>query len=447
MLPQIPRTSAKHAGLRVPRRTMSTLLEEPSSSSRTGRSSAQFGAHRDENKDMTHVYIRPADGVKSTREAYAILRGLERRYGRLKWYRMFRDTEVSDFYQPYIFAQFDSEEALAAIPLGRQTVPLEIPIFERAQTGGISLEDLRDLLHPADKVENDPIPVFTPKEKGTPNEQVAAATEATPEPEATPHDSETGEETSPTPAPTTKVINVFIERSAKRRDFSSNTTFNLSRVRRMEVQRSFAKWGGFYEPPPPPQPISEEDRAFGVPQPPPRPVFKRKHMDDILEKWAPTFEAERQEVEAAARAETEAAEREAAAKKAVAEAAAVEAKAVAAAAAEEAAAQLEAAADAEAEVESEQVPQSAKPAQPRISKKRERILELARQNAFAAQAQTPQAAATASTAPAASEANTQEKAEVVAEQKADGEQKVEGEQKPAGTMRDRLWKFMGGKWM
>lgn len=70
---------------------MSTLLEEPSSSSsRTGRSGAQFGAHRDELKDMKHIYIRPADGVRSTREAYAILRGLERRYGRLKWYRMFR---------------------------------------------------------------------------------------------------------------------------------------------------------------------------------------------------------------------------------------------------------------------------------------------------------------------------------------------------------------------
>lgn len=124
-----------------------------------------------------------------------------------------QDTEVPDFYQPYIFAEFDSEEALAAIPLGRQTVPLEIPIFEHAQPGGISLEDLRDLLNPADKVEGDPIPVFTPKEKGTSNEEVAAATEATPDTEATPHEAETGEETAPTPAPTTKVINVYIERS------------------------------------------------------------------------------------------------------------------------------------------------------------------------------------------------------------------------------------------
>lgn len=68
---------------------MSTVVEE-SSSSTPAPLTTDLGAHRTHARDKKVLYIRPWDGITSTPEAYAILRAIERRYGKLKHYHFLR---------------------------------------------------------------------------------------------------------------------------------------------------------------------------------------------------------------------------------------------------------------------------------------------------------------------------------------------------------------------
>lgn len=376
---------------------MSTDVEGMWSSKATA-SEDPAAAHRLAAKKKKVLYVRPWNGITSTPEAYAIVRGLERRYGRLRWYQFLRDQEVKDMYQPFFFAELEDEDSLEMIPLGRLQIQLEIPIFERAPPGGNGLQDIGDLLSPESKVEHEVQPeVSIPA-------QMAAETAA---------ESDSGEE-----KPTTRTIAVWIERSATRLP-QPEVTFTLTGFKKNIVHKAFAEWGGFYQPPPPPQPQSEEDAVFNPP-PPPEPVFVRKHMDAIISQWAPTIEAERREREEARKA--------AAAAKAAAEAS--EKPVVEATPVVEVAPAAEAEPEPAPEPEPEPEPTPAQPVQPRISKRRERLLALARQNA-----QKPLPAELMPLTPKAKE-----------QIKLEQEEKAAKEEEMKNTVRDRLWKLMGGKW-
>ena len=96
-------------------------------------------------------------------------------------------------YQPYFFASFESEDSLEMVPLGRQTIQLEIPIFERTPPGGIGLQDLQGLLRAENRLEGELIP------EASVVARMAAETASK---------SDAVEE-----KPTTRTIDVWIERS------------------------------------------------------------------------------------------------------------------------------------------------------------------------------------------------------------------------------------------
>ncbi|EKM53604.1 uncharacterized protein PHACADRAFT_260044 [Phanerochaete carnosa HHB-10118-sp] len=382
---------------------MSTVMEE-SSSSNPVLSNTDVGAHRIDSTKQPVLYIRPWDGITSTPQAYAILRAIERRYGRLKHYTFRRDHEASDMYQPYFFAEFESGESLEMLPLGRQTIQLEIPIYDRTPSGGIGLQDLRGLLRPENRLEGELVPeasVIT---------RMAAETASK---------SDAVEE-----KPTTRVVDVWIERSDRKKP-AVFTTFSLTKYKRNMVCKAFAEWGGFYEPPLPPQPQSEEDRLFSPPPPPPKPEVKRKYMDAVLSEWLPKIEAERRELEALRKEVTSQAELEAFI--AAQEPAETDVPEDASTHVVEAAPEPEP----EPELEPELEPEPAKPVQPRIGKKRERLLTLARQNARTPLPETLK--------PLSLEQRERKKLEK--------EQKSADEEQIKSTVRERLWKLMGGKWL
>ena len=71
---------------------MSTVVEEPSPSMPAPPPTSSEPQMRQANREgpKNILYVRPWDGVTSTVEAFAIVRSIERRYGRLKWFHFLR---------------------------------------------------------------------------------------------------------------------------------------------------------------------------------------------------------------------------------------------------------------------------------------------------------------------------------------------------------------------
>lgn len=96
-------------------------------------------------------------------------------------------------YQPFCFAEFVNDRDLEQISPGRHTIQLEVPIIERIPLGGTSLEHIRGLLHPEERLDEDVPP---PRIVERVAEEVSGQTSS---PDA--------------PQPTTRVIDVQIERT------------------------------------------------------------------------------------------------------------------------------------------------------------------------------------------------------------------------------------------
>lgn len=58
-----------------------------------------------------------------------------------------------DVYQAYFFVEFERDEDLEAIPLGRQIIHLEMPYLDRPPPGGVGLHELNPFLYPQDRLE------------------------------------------------------------------------------------------------------------------------------------------------------------------------------------------------------------------------------------------------------------------------------------------------------
>lgn len=355
---------------------------------------------KDENRAT--LWIRPWDGIRSMPEGLAVLRAIERKYGKLKHFMFLRDPQCRDMYQPFFYAELESMVDLEQIPEGRQAIQLEVPIFERPPPGGIGLEHIDGLLTPEEKVDDY---ATTPSLVERVAEQVS--TEGT---------------AADAPPPTTRVIDVQIERSSRKQSLRSGPNFSLSEERQLQVSKSIVQWGGFYSPPAPPQPLSEEDILLGakLPSSKPLPEPSRRHMELYLKKWQPRVQhlLSKPKLEAEEGVEED---------RTVATAADVP-RTIAVEHLLQQDMHEEPPVEAEAEAAEVELPLEPEPEQHRSSKRRERLLALARQNA---RTPLPDSVRILTT-----EEEAQRRAELA--------QQKEEEKRAKESVRDRLWKLIGG---
>ncbi|KAG1760601.1 hypothetical protein EDD22DRAFT_900537 [Suillus occidentalis] len=84
-------------------------------------------------------------------DAFAIIRAIERKFGRIREYRFLRDGEVSSEYQMLCWAAFQSEDSMSLVP--EKGITLNVPAATQDPTipeGGPGLKDLQGLLDPKD---------------------------------------------------------------------------------------------------------------------------------------------------------------------------------------------------------------------------------------------------------------------------------------------------------
>ena len=206
-----------------------------------------------------------------------------------------QDAETSDMYQPYFFAEFEHEEDLARVPLGRQTIRVEIPVFDRdvlnqGSSGGVAIEHLQGLLRPENRVEGD-------RDPATDLVQDLAA-------EAS-RLSDTG--TQESNAPSKRVVVVAVERSGEyisllqrsqshipsaKGSKSPPADFWLSEMRELQLAKSLVQWGGFYSPKAQAAPLDVDTDSSSRPEisTTKQPNLQTKRMEAYKREWTPKIE-------------------------------------------------------------------------------------------------------------------------------------------------------------
>ncbi|KAI0365954.1 hypothetical protein BV20DRAFT_953291 [Pilatotrama ljubarskyi] len=222
-----------------------------------------MGPQEDRRKFKTTqtVYVRAWDEIDSMPAFFAMLRGIEKRFGRVREFRLGRDFDISTKYTTFFMADFEEEESWNRVPAKGASVKVEVPVSPRDRPGGVGLDELQELLVSQD---------WDPEVSGD-------GIYSTPIKPLQEHD---GAEPRKT-----RVVELIVQRS------KSSSLEVRHRRRKKEAAYfgvAFHRWAGFYEP--------RLDDAVGV----------SKEMEQVLEKWAP-FAAEQAEKFAAKRDAEEAA--------------------------------------------------------------------------------------------------------------------------------------------
>ncbi|KAH9927832.1 uncharacterized protein B0H18DRAFT_1104001 [Fomitopsis serialis] len=102
--------------------------------------------------EETTIFVRPWDGIQTMPELLAMIRGLERRYGRIREYEVMRDYDFRSLYIPYFWINFEDTASLERTPETPHLLKVDTPVVDLARSGGIGLEDLQGLLNPEDYV-------------------------------------------------------------------------------------------------------------------------------------------------------------------------------------------------------------------------------------------------------------------------------------------------------
>ncbi|KAF9816797.1 hypothetical protein IEO21_03877 [Rhodonia placenta] len=105
------------------------------------------------NTRLQTIFVRPWDGISSMVELYAIIRGLERHFGRIREYQVGRDTNVPNIYLPYFWARFADSESMDRVPRDPTVLKIEVPLVNSTRQGGVGLDDLYRLLKPQNYVD------------------------------------------------------------------------------------------------------------------------------------------------------------------------------------------------------------------------------------------------------------------------------------------------------
>ncbi|KAL4249175.1 hypothetical protein ABKN59_007276 [Abortiporus biennis] len=186
----------------------------PSSSAPTTRSSRNTGT----------IHIKPWDGVHSMPEAFAIVRAVERKFGKIRDFKLGRDLDSPGLYQPFFYAEFDDHSNINRLE-SSQVIKVKVPVFSRATPGDVGLEDLAPYLDSVDIVEDSSPYVGVDLEKTEMKEEKGM-----------------------------KVIDVRVERTRGTINYPYEEEYpHMGKSRIRTVGQSFIKWGGFYNPATSPQ--------------------------------------------------------------------------------------------------------------------------------------------------------------------------------------------------
>ncbi|KAI0757529.1 hypothetical protein C8Q80DRAFT_1265436 [Daedaleopsis nitida] len=221
-------------------RTLTTEASASSSSAAPRPSKPKPGRYRTVRQDKT-IYVRSWDDISSMPEFFAMLRGVEKRFGRVREFKLGRDPYIPTKYRNYFMIQFLEDDAYARIPATGTNIRVEVPVVRADRSGGIGLSDLANLLESQDKDEG----LDTTGLYGQP---ISSA----------PHVNEAAEKQS------TRVVELILQRTKKD---EIDAVLPLTRTH-TGFGVAFHEWGGFYSP-------SSSDE---------RPV--PSEMVDALTKWA-----------------------------------------------------------------------------------------------------------------------------------------------------------------
>ncbi|PSR76116.1 hypothetical protein PHLCEN_2v8666 [Hermanssonia centrifuga] len=195
-------------------------------------------------------------GIGSMSEAFALIRALEMEYGKIRDIDMGRDPDSEELYNPNFYVSFHNEEILQRIAkLDTETTQLHIPAFSPQPPGLVGLEDLDGLLSPKD---------------GSPGD-------------ADPWADVTGVPTAENARRPTKAIDVKLELSSRPTGYKVNREpTNITQGYLQSASRELAQWGGFYNPALQPRRSSaDEGSASPISSESP----SSKYMQAVQRKW------------------------------------------------------------------------------------------------------------------------------------------------------------------
>ncbi|KAI9068612.1 hypothetical protein FKP32DRAFT_1587529 [Trametes sanguinea] len=186
------------------------------------------------------IYVRAWDEIDSMPAFYALVRGLEKRFGRIREFRVTRDFDVPTSYGNFFLAEFADPDAIDRVPVKGTHVKVEVPVVPKHRPGGVGLDQLQGLLQAED---------FDPE----------LVTDDLNKPVIKPMQTAEGDDSKPT-----RVVELIVERS-KGYKVDPREAFRARHAGPFGI--AFYQWGGFYRP-------SSADE-------PPVP----KEMQEVLAKW------------------------------------------------------------------------------------------------------------------------------------------------------------------
>ena len=99
------------------------------------------------------IYVRAWDYPKDLTEAFAILRGVERKYGKIREFKWMRDAEEQGLYQNVLWAAFWESGSLENVPRSGEMLYIPKPVRGRGGgEGGIGFTELGDLILSTERV-------------------------------------------------------------------------------------------------------------------------------------------------------------------------------------------------------------------------------------------------------------------------------------------------------
>jgi len=120
------------------------------------------------------IYVRAWEHPASMAEALAIVRGVERKYGRIrdfKWARvslhisrfsysfalliLLQDWEMPQIYQSILWAAFYSSESFYRVPKSGETLNIQAPDVDSTKEGGVGWHELKSFLKASDRVDDE----------------------------------------------------------------------------------------------------------------------------------------------------------------------------------------------------------------------------------------------------------------------------------------------------
>ncbi|KAI1785273.1 hypothetical protein LXA43DRAFT_929102, partial [Ganoderma leucocontextum] len=154
------RSSGVVAARRATRAFATEILASGSSSSTLDLPSASNPSNSKRRRELNtadhdgkSVYVRTWDEIGSMPEFFAILRGVERRFGPVREFRVARDVDITTKYHNYFMLEFAEDAAFERIPAQGTNIKVAVPVIKKDLPGGLGLADLQSLL---EQQERDP---------------------------------------------------------------------------------------------------------------------------------------------------------------------------------------------------------------------------------------------------------------------------------------------------